>query len=160
MRYRNCLAWLRSLRNYSFICALVVLGSGLARAEPSPDQGWDWTVTTLARDGSWGVATESSLARAIGLAIGRCKAMSVPQSDCGAQFTIIRAGWTLALLCGEHKVLAAAKHYHEAWRDAQLRIDLKKAYLPELPPCRQIINVDPAGAVIFPGPTSSDVPSR
>lgn len=160
MQYRKCLGSLPSLRTYALICALLVLGSGPARAEPSPDEAWGWTVTTLARDGSWGVATERSLARAIGLSIGRCKTMSVPQSDCGAQFTIIRAGWTLALLCGEHKVLAAAKQLDEAWRDAQLRIDLKKAYLPELPPCRHIITVDPAGAVSFPGPTPSDIPSR
>jgi hypothetical protein len=159
MQYRRCLGSLPSLRDYLLICGLLVLGTGLARAEPSPDEAWGWTVTTLARDGSWGVATESSLARAIGLAIGRCKTMSVPQSDCGAQFTIIRAGWTSALLCGEHKVLAAAEQLDEAWRDAQLRIDLKKAYLSELPPCRHI-KVEPAGAVIFPGPTPSDIPSR
>jgi hypothetical protein len=90
----------------SCLCELFLFGAASLRAEPSTGEGW--TVTTLGRDGSWGVATEASLAHAIGMAVSKCKAMAVPQSDCGAQFTTIRTGWTLALLCGDHKLLAAA----------------------------------------------------
>jgi len=135
-----------------------LLGAGSVRGEPSPGEGW--TVATLARDGSWGVATETSLAHAIGTAVARCKAMAFPQSDCGAQFTTIRTGWTLGLLCGEHKVLAAAQRLDEAWLAVQFRIELKRAYLPELPPCRQIFKVSPAGEVIMPAAEISEVPSR
>jgi hypothetical protein len=94
------------------------------------------------------------------MAVSKCKAMAVPQSDCGAQFTTIRSGWTLALLCGEHKVLATAKRLDEAWLAVQFRLELKRAYLPELPPCRQIFKVDPTGEVIVPAAETSEVPSR
>jgi hypothetical protein len=129
-----------------------------ACAEPSTGEGW--TVATLARDGSWGVATEASLAHAIGMAVSKCKAMAVPQSDCGAQFTTIRTGWTLALLCGDHKVLAAAKRLDEAWLAVQFRLELKQAYLPDLPACRLIFKVDAAGRVILPASETSEVLSR
>jgi hypothetical protein len=138
----------QSLLKCSCLCGLLLLGAGSVRAEPSTGEGW--TVATLARDGSWGVATEASLARAIGVAVSKCKAMAVPQSDCGAQFTTIRTGWTLALLCGDHKVLAAAKRLDEAWLAAQFRLELKRAYLSDLPACRLIFKVDPAGRVILP----------
>ena len=148
------------------LCALILLAAGSLRAEPDPgpntgpDKDQGWTVATLARDGSWGVATETSLARAIGVAVSKCKAMAGPQSDCGAQFSTIRSGWTLALLCGEHKVLAAAKGLDEAWLAVQFRVELKRAYLPDLPTCRQIFKVDPAGAVILPAAAISEVLSR
>jgi hypothetical protein len=109
-------AWLTC----SCLCGLFLFGAASLRAEPSTGEGW--TVATLARDGSWGVATQASLAHAIGMAVSKCKAMTVPQSDCGAQFTTIRTGWTLALLCGDHKVLAAAKRLDEAWLAVQFRL--------------------------------------
>jgi hypothetical protein len=136
----------------------LLFGAASLRAEPSTGEGW--TVATLARDGSWGVATESSLAHAIGMAVSKCKTMAVPQSDCGAQFTTIRTGWTLALLCGDHKVLAAAKRLDEAWLAVQFRLELKRAHLPDLPPCRQIFTVDPAGEVILSASEPSTALSR
>jgi len=142
----------------SCLCGLILLAAADVRAEPNTGDGW--TVAILARDGSWGVATEASLARAIGMAVSKCKAMAVPQSDCGAQFMTIRSGWTLALLCGEHKVLATAKRLDEAWLAVQFRLELKRAHLPELPPCRQIFKVDPTGVVIVPAAETSEVPSR
>ena len=66
----------------------------------------------------------------------------------------------MALLCGEHKVLAAGKQLEEAWLAVQFRLDLKLGYLPDLPPCRQIFKVDPAGVVIFADPGTSAIPSR
>ena len=64
------------------------------------------------------------------------------------------------LLCGEHKLLAAGKQLEEAWLAVQFRLDLKLGYLPDLPPCRQIFKVDPAGVVIFADPGTSAIPSR
>jgi hypothetical protein len=161
---RKVLASLPSLCSCPLLCGLILLGAGSAAgielAGPNTEEGAGWTVATLARNGSWGVATETSLGRAIGLAVSNCKAMSVAASDCGAQFTTIRAGWTLALLCGEHKVLATGKQLDEAWLAVQFRIDLKRAYLPDLPPCREIFKVDPAGVVIFSEPATSEIPSR
>jgi len=148
---------LPSLRTSACFCALILLAGDL-RAEPTTGEGW--TVATLARDGSWGVATETSLARAISVAVSKCKAMAVAPSDCGAQFATIRSGWTLALLCGEHKVVATAKRLDEAWLAVQFRLELKRAYLPDLPPCRQIFKVDPAGEVILPASETSEVLSR
>jgi hypothetical protein len=142
----------------SCLCGLLLFGAASLRAEPSTGEGW--TVATLARDGSWGVATEASLAHAIGMAVSKCKAMAVPRSDCGAQFSTIRTGWTLALLCGDHKVLAAAKRLDEAWLAAQFRLELKQAYLSDLPACRLIFKVDPAGRVILPASETSEALSR
>jgi hypothetical protein len=161
--HRKVQASLPSLRGCLVLCGLILLSagsaSGIELTGPNAE-GAGWTVATLARNGSWGVATESSLARAISQAVRKCKAMSVPPSDCGAQFTTIRAGWTLALLCGEHKVLATGKQLDEAWLAVKFRIDLKRAYQPDLPPCREIFKVDPAGVVIFSDPATSDIPSR
>ena len=161
---RKAQALMISFRSCSFLGGLILLGAGAAASieldGASAEDGAGWTVATLARNGSWGVATETSLARAIGLAVSKCKAMSVAPSDCGAQFTTIRAGWTLALLCGEHKLLAAGKQLEEAWLAVQFRLDLKLGYLPDLPPCRQIFAVDPAGVVIFADPGTSAIPSR
>lgn len=41
-----------------------------------PDQD-DWTVVTMAPDGSWGSATEPSVGQALAKAIGNCKAMHI-----------------------------------------------------------------------------------
>src|SRR5258705_13789713 len=78
----------------------------------------DWTVVTIARDGSWGIATASPQSQAIAIAIRACKAMSNGQNDCGAEFTTIKRGWTLALRCGDYRVLAAANDLKDARRAA------------------------------------------
>src|SRR5262249_2588198 len=62
------------------------------------------TVVTLARDGSWGVATAGSQGPAIAAAIHDCRAMAGGASDCGAQFVTTRRGWIIANLCGTHKI--------------------------------------------------------
>jgi hypothetical protein len=112
------------------------------------DSEQEWTVVTMARDGSWGVANDASMSRAISAAIRDCRAMSAGQNDCGAEFTTIRKGWTLALFCGDERILAAAKGREEAESSVELRIKLKRAYLPDLPPCRRVLSVDPSGAVV------------
>jgi hypothetical protein len=109
----------------------------------------DWTVATIAGDGSWGVATAETQSRAIADAIRDCRKMSSVQNDCGAKFTTIRSGWTLASLCGDYTVLVAEKYLEDANAAALNReIDLKLFYIPDLPPCRRVLTVDPRGAVV------------
>jgi hypothetical protein len=68
----------------------------------------EWTVVTLARDGSWGVGTSDHYGPALASALRKCEAISGGQSDCGAEVTAVKQGWTLGILCGDHRVLVAA----------------------------------------------------
>jgi hypothetical protein len=147
-------------------CALVLLMSWAASlaqergsdVQLSPRLVWenDWTVVTMARNGSWGIATAPSQGPAIGSAIHDCKAMSLGQSDCGAQFTTIRAGWTIANLCGGHKVIVTGFSLGDAEKAALDReIELQLFYAPDLPPCKRVVTVDPAGAIVVQKPQYS-----
>jgi len=148
------------------LCALVLLVSGAASlaqerssdVQLSPRFGWenDWTVVTMARDGSWGIATAALQGPAIASAIHDCKAMSSGQSDCGAQFTTIRAGWTIANLCGDHKIIVTGFSLVDAEKAALDReIELQLFYAPDLPPCKRVVTVDPAGAIVVQKPQYS-----
>jgi hypothetical protein len=107
------------------------------------------TVVTLARDGSWGVATAGSQGQAIAAAIRDCRAMAAASSDCGAQFTTTRGGWVVANLCGDHKIMATAETRESAEQAALVReADLKRLHAPTLPPCRRVLTVDPRGTVL------------
>src|SRR5688500_15827662 len=68
----------------------------------------EWTVVTLARERSWGAGTADSPGAAIASALRKCNAMSGGRSDCGAEFTAIKCGWTIGFLCRDHRVLAAS----------------------------------------------------
>ena len=78
-------------------------------------------MVTLARDGSWGVGTSEHYGPALASALRKCEAMSGGQSDCGAEVTAVRQGWTLGILCGDHRVLVAATDLTTAIMDAQAR---------------------------------------
>src|SRR5262245_10607547 len=136
-------------RRYPIVAVLAALLAGPMplKAAEHQDGKEDWTVVTMAQDGSWGVATDSLMGRAISAAIRDCRAMSGEKSDCGAEFRAMRSGWIFALLCGDHKVLASAKRREDAEANLQLRINLKRAYIPDLPPCRIVLTVDPRGAI-------------
>jgi hypothetical protein len=109
------------------------------------------TVLTLSRDGSWGTATDTSVSRAIAFAIRDCKAMSQRVLGCGAMFTTVRAGWSLALLCGDETIIAAATERAEAERIAIKReIELREVYHRDMPPCVRLATVNPDGIVIAP----------
>jgi len=141
---------LRNLQMRHAFRILALLGCVLIRASsPAIAAEDDWTVATIARDGSWGVATSSSQAQAIALAIRDCKAMARAQSDCGAQFATIRSGWLVAELCGDHKIIAADKSLREAEKAAMDRqIDLQLFYVADLPTCRRTLTADPTGAFV------------
>jgi hypothetical protein len=112
------------------------------------------TVVTLARDGSWGVATAGSQGQAIAGAVRACNAMAGAPNDCGAQFVTTRGGWVVASLCGDHKIIVAAETRGAAEQTALSReFDLKRLYAPGMPSCRRVLMVDPRGAVLL-GPAA------
>jgi hypothetical protein len=107
------------------------------------------TVVTMARDGSWGVATAGSTGEAIATAVRACRAMAGAPTDCGALFTATRGRWVLANLCGDHQIIVGAGTLEDAEATAREReIETRRTYVPDLPPCRRVLTVDPAGAVV------------
>jgi hypothetical protein len=112
-----------------------------------PDQD-DWTVVTMAPDGSWGSATEPSVGQALARAIGNCKAMSGTKIGCGAQFRAIQAGWIVATRCGDTNIIVAERRLAPAERAARERETELRELTPELPPCRRVLTVNPRGGVM------------
>jgi hypothetical protein len=113
-----------------------------------PDQE-DWTVVTMAPDGSWGAATELTVNQALVKAIGNCKAMSGTKIGCGAQLRAIQAGWIVATRCGDTNIMVAERRLADAERAARKReTDLRQIYAPDLPPCRRVLTVNPRGGVM------------
>ena len=110
------------------------------------------TVLTLARDGAWGTATDSDVGRAIAAAIRDCKAMSSRRiNSCGARFTTVFRGWSLAVLCGDEPIVAAASQRSEAERMTVAReAELRLVYRRDMPPCMRVATVGPDGAVVVP----------
>ena len=109
------------------------------------------TVLTLASDGAWGTATETSTSRAIAFAIRDCKAMSRSVLGCGAKFTTVLAGWSVAVLCGDETIIAAATQLADAERMAIKReIELREVYHRSMPPCVRVATVNPNGVVVTP----------
>jgi hypothetical protein len=126
-----------------FLCALLL---GVPQC-----MAWDrdWTVLTLARDGTWGVGSGSTQPQAIAEAIGFCRAVARPSSDCGAQSVATRGGWLIANVCGDHKLIASGGSLVDAELEALNReISLQLVYVRDLPPCRRVLMVDPSGAII------------
>ncbi|GEP55607.1 hypothetical protein [Reyranella soli] len=125
----------------AFLAAVLLLPAPLA-AQPVSE----WTVVTLALDGSWGVGTSEYYGPALASALRKCEAMSGGQSDCGAEVTAVRQGWTLASLCGDHRVLVAAANLTTAIMEAQARqMYLRDLYGDGLPSCSCVMWVDPQG---------------
>jgi hypothetical protein len=136
-------------------CALAAsFGASGARAQSpnaitlSQDQ---WTVLTMAPDGSWGVATDLFINRAIADAIGMCRRMSGKQLGCGAFFVSVQAGWSLGVRCGQENILAADQHLENAERIAREReLELRYVHAAQVGPCRRVVTVTPEGRVIAP----------
>jgi hypothetical protein len=113
-----------------------------------PDQD-DWTVVTMAPDGSWGSATELTVGQALATAIGNCKAMSGTKIGCGAQFRAIQAGWIVATRCGDTNIMFAERRLAVAERAARERETvLRQHYARDMPPCRRVLTVNPRGGVM------------
>jgi hypothetical protein len=102
----------------------------------------DWTVVTMAPDGSWGAATEPSAGAALARAIRNCKAMSGAKIGCGAQSRFTQGGWILAIRCGDRNIVVAERGLADAERAARKReTELREHYAPDLPPCRRMLTV-------------------
>lgn len=113
----------------------------------------DWTVLTVAPDGSWGTSTEGNVNRAIADAIKRCRAMSGPVLGCGAYQVSVQGGWALGLRCGRETILAKGASLADAIESARKRErELRGFYQPEMESCRQLVVVTPDGSVKLPQP--------
>ena len=135
---------MKQLRAFAAIMACLVMPA-LAIV---PDQD-DWTVVTMAPDGSWGSATELSVGQALARAIDNCKAMSGTKLGCGAQSRAIQGGWVLATRCGGTSILVAERQLADAERAAREReADLREHYARDLPPCRRVLTVNPRGGMM------------
>jgi hypothetical protein len=140
------------------VCALAIaFGVIQARAqtwqEIAASEEWmlDFTVLTMAPDGSWGVATEPYINRAIAAAIANCKVMSGTELGCGAYLASVRAGWSLGIRCGRENILVADKDLAEAERRAAKReVDLRAHYVLDMPACVRVVTVDPSGRIMPP----------
>jgi hypothetical protein len=111
------------------------------------------TVVTLARDGSWGVATASSTGEAIAAAVGACRAMAEDRSDCGARLATTRGRWVIASLCGDHPIIVTADTREDAEAATVRRErEVRRVYVPDLPRCRRMLVVDAAGGIAVAAP--------
>jgi hypothetical protein len=129
----------RSIRYLFVILALL-------QTTASSCMAWDgdWTVLTVARDGSWGVASSDLQSRAMAEAIRFCKAMAMSSSDCGAQLKATRGGWAIANLCGDQAIIATGSTLREAEKEAlNSEIGLQMFYIPDLQPCRRVVTANP-----------------
>jgi hypothetical protein len=143
------------------LCTLIVAVVRMAAAESdsspvaSGSSYDDWrrgaTVLAIAPDGTWGVATDGWIGRAIALAIAECKRKYQRDIGCGHRFTTIREGWSLAFRCGSENIIVAEKNLADAEQLARRQErDLRAIYVPNMPACVRTVTVDPSGAVVVP----------
>jgi hypothetical protein len=126
---------------------LLLIAAPSARGQAESDA--EWTVLTVAHNGAWGLSTARSQGEAIAGALRQCQSRSPDPADCGAELVAYRIGWGLAILCGDHRVVVSADDLAAAEAAAYERIAaLKQSYASGLPPCRRLVTVDPAGAVM------------
>jgi hypothetical protein len=134
------------MKRRSTILAFLLVVPLLSPVPLAAEHESEWTVVTLARDGSWGVGTSEHYGPALASALRKCNAMSKEQSDCGAEVTAVRQGWTLGILCGDHRVLVAAPDLETAIQEAEARQTyLRDIYGDSLPGCSRVVLVDPHG---------------
>jgi hypothetical protein len=136
-------------------CALA-LGIGISttavgQVRPMGESDADWTVLTMAPDGTWGTATDGYVNRAIANAIERCRMKSGRAHGCGAYFVSTQRGWALGLRCGEENILATGRTLAEVVESAHDRADeLRRNYHPEMGDCRAMVTIAPDGSMAAP----------
>ena len=119
----------------------------------STDDYWDKDVTlvAIAPDGTWGVATEPFIGRAIANAITDCKKKYHGKIGCGSRITSVRGGWSLGKRCGDRSIFVAEESLAKAEQAATDReTELRQLYAPDMPPCVRVMSVDPNGDVVAP----------
>lgn len=130
---------------------MLLLLCHFAGAVPCMASDHEWTVVTLTRTGSWGVASNNVQSQAIAEAIRRCRAMTGPSDDCGAQLMAAKGGWIVANRCGDHTLIATGSSLIDAEQEALNReISLQLFYVSDLPPCKRVVTIDPSGAIAPP----------
>jgi len=66
-------------------------------------------------------------------------------------FTVIRAGWSLGIRCGDKNIIMAESTLTDAERRARWReFELRKLHDPDMPPCVRLVTVDPTGTIVAP----------
>jgi hypothetical protein len=120
------------------------------RADASPEV-WDrdWVALTVARNGTWGAATNANLTRAMMQAIRDCMRKSAAAgNDCGAEITTVRASWSLAYACGEYTFIANGDTPADARIAAIHRaVDMQDILGFELAPCGLVVAVGSDGKI-------------
>jgi hypothetical protein len=124
-------------------------------APPTAGTDDDWskevTVVAIAPDGTWGVAIESNVNRAVTNAIDDFRRKHQRKIGCGSELTLIAGGWSLGKRCGNRVIFVAAKSLAQAEQAATNReAELRQLYAPNMPPCVRVMSVDPRGNVVAP----------
>ena len=136
----QCVA--RRLRTACFAFLLAAPGLSAAAEETN------WTVLTVARNGSWGIARAITQGEAISGALLRCQAMTADESDCGGELVAFRSGLALALMCGDYRVIVAANDSEEADSSALERLlALRGLYGSDFPACKHLLRIDSYGVL-------------
>jgi hypothetical protein len=163
--------------SFRVVAAVLICGAGASAVHADSEAGqqpqskvlqsnalkrqvWEppWTVVTIAPGGSWGVASEAYIYQAIAKAVSDCRKMSRHAIGCGAQFTVVRAGWTIALRCGRSNIIVAEPSIGAAERAAAEReTELRLSDRAKIPPCFHVLTVNPDGYV-FRTPPAADAP--
>lgn len=128
-------------------------GASPLLAQAGAEWARDVTVLVIAPDGTWGATTAPSFDEALTKAIVSCKSKYRHEIGCGYRSTAIRAGWSLAIRCGRDIIIVAAETLKAAKQAAvHSELRLRREYRPDMPPCVQVVSVDPDGRI-----TASDV---
>ena len=142
--WRCCVGRCVARRLRTACLAFLLAASGLSAAADDNN----WIVLTVARNGSWGIATAPTQGEAIAGAVFRCQAMTAGESDCGAELVAFKSGLAMALLCGDHRVIVTANDPAEADGFATDRLVLlRELYGPSFPSCQHLLRIESGGAL-------------
>lgn len=134
----------------ALVAFALLLPSIVTRADTSREV-WehDWVALTIARNGTWGAATNANLTRAMMQAIRDCMGKSGPVgNDCGAEITTVRASWSLAYACGEYTFIANGETPADARLAAIHRaVDMQDILGFDLAPCALVVTIGSDGQI-------------
>jgi hypothetical protein len=116
---------------------------------------FDYVALTVSRRSAWGVGQDARPAAAVRIAIERCIASPAGPDGCGAQFEVTRGNWTVARMCGDRPVIAAASVLADAnQRLTFWEISLDMSPSGPLPICQHLVTIAPDGQVMRTAPSS------
>jgi hypothetical protein len=144
----------RPIRSLIAGCGILLAAAPAALAETGHSDA-EWTVLTVSRSGAWGLSTARTQGKAIAGALRQCQARSPEPSDCGAVQLHYKVGWAIAVLCGHHRIMVAARDRQAVEAIASERIAALGQIQGDLPSCRRVLIVDAMGGV-----TAAETSSR